>query len=588
MIVTLLVSALVLLVAVLVLQIVQLGRRLTVDLSPIQGLGGLIESRLDRNERALREEIGRNREEASAATQRLREDVNASLKNLSDSLDQRIGTLTQTSDTRLTEIRTTLDQRLQSFHEDTTRQLELLRNASLEDGRKLREEVGAALQRFASSLTETLSGTGQQQKAQLQVFSEGLDRLSVTNDQKLGTMRETIEQRLETIRNETGASAKSMREETAAILKASSEALVATLRTFGEQQKAELGGFGQRLDKLVETNRSGLDELKVTVEQRLKLIQEDNATKLEQMRATVDEKLQGTLEKRLGESFRLVSERLEQVQKGLGEMQTLATGVGDLKRVLTNVKSRGTWGEVQLGAMLEQMLTPEQFATNVSTKGAGERVEFAVKLPGRGEDRDDIVWLPIDAKFPVEDYQRLLDAQEKADPVAAEAAAKQLEARIKQCASDIQQKYLNPPKTVDFGILFLPTEGLFAEVLRRPGLAEHVQRESHVMIAGPTTLGALLTSLQMGFRTLAIQRRSSEVWNLLAAVKTEWSKYGEVLDKVKRKLDEASNTVEDAGRRTRAIGRKLRDVQELPAADAGAVLMLDGQVEDAGPEIETE
>jgi DNA recombination protein RmuC len=306
------------------------------------------------------------------------------------------------------------------------------------------------------------------------------------------------------------------------------------------------------------------------------------------MRQTVDEKLQGTLEKRLGESFKLVSERLEQVYKGLGEMQTLAVGVGDLKRVLTNVKARGTWGEVQLEAMLEQILNPDQYDKNVATKDGSERVEFAIKLPGRGEDKEEIVWLPIDAKFPIEDYQRLQDAQEKGDGDLAEAAAKQLENRIKGCAGDICDKYLNPPKTTDFGILFLPTEGLFAEVIRRPGFPELLQREYKVVVAGPTTLWSILNSLQMGFRTLAIQQRSSEVWNLLAAVKTEFGKYGEVLAGVQKKLQEAANKVEDVGRRSRAIERKLRDVQELPATDAQTVLMLEGVDGDGEGEVEND
>jgi DNA recombination protein RmuC len=293
------------------------------------------------------------------------------------------------------------------------------------------------------------------------------------------------------------------------------------------------------------------------------------------MRLTVDEKLQGTLEKRLGESFKTVSDRLEQVHKGLGEMQALATGVGDLKRVLTSVKLRGTWGEVQLGTLLEQALTPEQYATNVATRGTSERVEFAIKLPGRSTDAKETVWLPIDAKFPVEDYQRLIEAQEKADAPAAEQASLQLEARIKGCAKDIAEKYLSPPQTTDFGILYLPTEGLFAEVMKRPGLADTIQNKYRVVIAGPTTIWSLLNSLQMGFRTLAIEKRSSDVWKLLAAVKTEWTKYGEVLDKVQKKLQEASNTVEDANKRTRVIGRKLKNVEELPTDESLNILNLD-------------
>jgi DNA recombination protein RmuC len=350
------------------------------------------------------------------------------------------------------------------------------------------------------------------------------------------------------------------REETARALRQSREELAGALKGVGDTLYGQFG-------LLTRTTDRKLDMLREAVEQRLQAIQADNAKQLDQMRATVDEKLQGTLERRLGDSFKQVSERLEQVSRGLGEMQSLAAGVGDLKRVLTNVKTRGTWGEVQLGAMLEQVLTQEQYAANVAVKEGGERVEFAIRLPGRCEDGEEVVWLPVDAKFPVEDYQRLLDAEERADAESAEAAAKQLEARIRQCAGDICAKYLNPPKTTDFGILFLPTEGLFAEVIRRTGLIEFVQRECRVVIAGPTTLWALLNSLQMGFRTLAIEKRSGEVWNLLSAVKTEWTKYGDVLTRVQKKIHEASETIEQAQTRTRAIGRKLKDVQELPAAD---------------------
>jgi DNA recombination protein RmuC len=281
----------------------------------------------------------------------------------------------------------------------------------------------------------------------------------------------------------------------------------------------------------------------------------------------------------LGESFKQVREQLEQVYKGLGEMQVLATGVGDLKKLLTNVKTRGAWGEVQLGTMLDEVLAPEQYAVNVATKNGGERVEFAIKLPGHGHDECDVVWLPIDAKFPIEDYHRLIEAQEKGDAQLAEVAAKQLENRVKQSAWDICEKYLNPPMTTDFAILFLPIEGLFAEVIRRTGLCDYVQREYKVVIAGPTTLWAILNSLQMGFRTLSVQKRSSEVWNLLGAVKTEWSKYGETLDKVQKKILEASETIEKAQVRTRAIGRKLRDVQDLPASEAQSLLMIEGNIE---------
>jgi DNA recombination protein RmuC len=270
-----------------------------------------------------------------------------------------------------------------------------------------------------------------------------------------------------------------------------------------------------------------------------------------------------------------VSERLEQVQRGLGEMQALASGVGDLKKVLTNVKTRGTWGEVQLGALLEQALAPSQFDTNVVTReGSDERVEFAVRLPGRGVQDERPVWLPIDAKFPQEDYQRLLDASERGEIEAVEAAGRQLEIRVKSCARDIHDKYLDPPHTTDFGILFLPTEGLYAEVLRRPGLADALQRDHRVAVAGPTTLWAILNSLQMGFRTLAIERRSSEVWTVLGAVKTHFGRFGELLSSVQKKLQEASNKMDAVSRQSRTIERKLRDVQELPAGERAEQVLL--------------
>ncbi len=307
-----------------------------------------------------------------------------------------------------------------------------------------------------------------------------------------------------------------------------------------------------------------LESVRSIVDLRLTQLQEDNSKQIDKMRATVDEKLQGTLEKRLGESLKLVSDRLEQVHQGLGAMQQLASDVGGLQKVLTNVRARGGWGEVQLGALLEQVLTPEQYARNVKTREeSNENVEFAIKLPG--EENGTPVWLPIDAKFPTEDYHRLLGAQEKGDLVAIDEAMKSLETQLRKCAKDICQKYINPPKTTDFALMFLPTEGLYAEAIRRVGLAEQVQRDCRVVFAGPTTLVALLNSLQMGFRTLAIQKRSSEVWNLLAGVKTEFGKFGETLSAVKEKIDQASRKMEDVDVRSRAITRKLRDVEELPS-----------------------
>ncbi len=354
-------------------------------------------------------------------------------------------------------------------------------------------------------------------------------------------------------REEAGAAAKAQREELAASLTNVSDS---TFKWLGEIA-ASLRG---QLEQVV--NQSG--KLADKVDLRLKELQQDNAQQIEKMRATVDEKLQGTLERRLGESFQLVSERLERVHQGLGQMQQLASDVGGLQRVLTNVKTRGGWGEVQLGNLLEQVLTPEQFMRNVKTReGSNEMVDFAVRLPG--DENGQPVWLPIDAKFPIEDYQRLTSAQESGDAVATEEAMKSLETQLRKSAKEICGKYINPPRTTDFALLFLPTEGLYAEAIRRVGLVDQVQRECRVVFAGPTTLAALLNSLQMGFRTLAIQKSSSEVWNLLAAVKTEFGKFGGVLDGVKKKLQEASNKIDEVDVRSRAITKKLRDVEASPS-----------------------
>ena len=393
-----------------------------------------------------------------------------------------------------------------------------------------------------------------------------------------------LREEMERGREEAARSAQQLREELGGVVKHWGDSAVTNIGQLGLQQKGQLDTFSEQLVKLTGSNEQRMLELRNTVDTRLQKLQEDNATKLEQMRQTVDERLTATLEKRLGESFKQVSERLEAVHTGLGEMQALAQGVGDLKRVLTNVKTRGTWGEVQLNMLLEQVLTPEQYEANVACKlGSGERVEYAIRLPGQGQGPNGSpVWLPIDAKFPVEDYQRMLEAQAQGDAVAMEQALKGLETRVKLSAKDIQGKYLDPPRTTDFGIMFLPTEGLYAEVLRRPGLAESLQSDCRVIVAGPTTLAALLNSLQMGFRTLAIEKRSSEVWQLLGAVKTQFGQFGGLLEKVHKKLDQASSTIEDAARKSRTIERKLRDVEEIPAENVGELLSLVGS--DGGDE----
>ncbi|HEX4524463.1 MAG TPA: DNA recombination protein RmuC [Casimicrobiaceae bacterium] len=352
--------------------------------------------------------------------------------------------------------------------------------------------------------------------------------------------------------------------------------LAAAISRFAQEVQTLLGTIAQlqneRLSTLTQSNEARLEAVRATVEQRLELLRTDNAQKLEHIRTTVDEKLHATLEQRLGASFQLVSDRLEQVHKGLGEMQTLAAGVGDLKKVLTNIKTRGTWGEVQLENLLEQMLTPAQYSKNVATRpGQSARVEFAIRMPGRDEGNHEF-WLPIDAKFPLEDFQRLQEAQERADLSGVETFGKALEDRVRKQARDINEKYIEPPHTTDFALLYLPVESLYAEVLRRPGLIDIIQREHQVTLAGPTTLAAILNSLQMGFRTLAIERRSGEVWRLLAAVKTEFGTFGDILARTKKQLESVSNTLDAAEVRTRSIERKLRGVEVLPESEAAQLL----------------
>ncbi|MCC7058973.1 MAG: DNA recombination protein RmuC [Burkholderiaceae bacterium] len=401
-----------------------------------------------------------------------------------------------------------------------------LREENATQARENRLELAGSLSELGRSLTHQMGTIASVQNNQIDAFALQLTKLTEANEQRRGALRESNEQRLNALRE----------------------------------------GIEARLEALRET-----------LERRLRDMQNDNAVKLEEMRRTVDEKLHATLEQRLGASFKQVSDRLEQVHKGLGEMQALASDVGDLKRVLTNVKTRGTWGEVQLAALLEQLLVSEQYAANVApVPGSGERVEFAIRLPGRGDDAP--VWLPIDAKFPREDYERLVIAQENADPVAAEAAARQLEQRLRLEAKTIRSKYISPPDTTDFALLFLPTEGLYAEVVRRPGLTDELQRSWRVVVAGPSTLAAILSSLQMGFRTLAVEKRSSEVWRLLGAVKTEFGKFGEVLAKAKDHIDRAGSTLVSASVRTRAIERRLRDVQSLPETTSAQLLGDDTDV----------
>lgn len=413
-------------------------------------------------------------------------------------------------------------------------------------------ELSDRLDRLERSLRDEARQDRREIADIIRAFQDGA---TASADKYHTELRILVETKLAEFRSDQASQSRNLREEVLGGIKQLGESLGATLK---EQTRV----VAEQLDKL----------------------RGENTAKLEQMRQTVDEKLQGTLEKRLGESFKLVSERLEQVHKGLGEMQSLASGVGDLKRVLTNVKTRGTWGEVQLGALLEQIFRADQYLREATCrKGSLERVDYAIRLPGKGEGEGEVL-LPIDSKFPNEDYERLQLAVERADPDAVEAAAKALETRVRAFARDIRDKYVNPPTTTDFAILFLPTEGLYAEVLRRPGLVDLIQRDFKVVAAGPTTLGAILNAIQMGFKTMAIERRSSEVWEILGAVKTEFGKYGEVLDKVQKKLQEASKTIDDVAVRKRAIDRQLRSVEAIPGAEIEPLrgLAAAALIDDAG------
>lgn len=539
--------AIVLLLVVVVMLVFVLRRAASKDLSPIISRLETMEESQERTERGVKEEFSRNRQESAEQGRGLREEVQASLKNSTDSLVQSVDRISAAQQQRL---------------EDFARQLNALKQAGDTSGSQLRLELTNALNVIKEAQDKRLSENALQLQQHFESFGRRLSEFSQANQE----------------------GATQTRIELSGTLRDFKDSLQKQMNDMAGLQKQQLDSFAVQLATLTEKNEKKSDELRNAVEGKLTQLQSDNAAKLEEMRRTVDEKLQGTLDKRLGESFKQVSDRLEQVHKGLGEMQALASGVGDLKRVLTNVKTRGTWGEMQLGNLLEQILTADQYARNVRTKPTGgETVEFAIKLPGPEENDGNVVWLPIDVKFPKEAYELLVDASERGDAAGVEQAAKSLELGVRLQARVIRDKYLAPPHTTDFGLLYLPTEGLYAEVLRRPGLVDSLQREQRVVIVGPTTLAALLNSLQMGFRTLAIQKRSSEVWKVLSAVKTEFGKFGDMLDKVKKKLDETGNTIDDAVHRTRQIEKKLRKVEALPV-DEGVALLAETQSADSDNE----
>jgi DNA recombination protein RmuC len=540
--------------------------------------------------RELREELRLAREEARSSGKELREEVSAGLRAASDALSKTVETRTNTqqaqlegmtkqlqdftdsSHTALERVRTTLDSRVKELQDSNDRKLE-----------EIRREASEGLKSTNQVLTNALETMSKSQHAELETMTTRLTELSDSNHGALDRIRATFDTRVKELEESNEKRLDQMRKEASDGLKSTNDALTKTLEGMGNTQHTQIEAMSNQLKELTESNQSGLERIRATFDSRVKELQQSNEKKLDEMRRTVDEKLHDTLEKRLGDSFKLVSDRLEAVHQGLGEMQQLASGVGDLKRVLANVKARGTWAEVQVGAILEQILTPEQYAKNVQvTADSAERVEYAVRLPGPKDDPAACVWLPIDSKFPREDYLRLQDAAEKADPNTVQAAVEGLARTVRTAGKDIHDKYVNPPKTTDFAIMFLATEGLYAEVLRQPVLVEELQQKYRVVLAGPTTLAAILNSLRMGFQTLAVEKRAAEVWRVLGAVKTEFGKFGDVLEKVKRQLNTATRTIEDTGVRSRAIERKLRSVQQLPEVEAAGLLALPA----ADPEID--
>ena len=538
----------------------RLESRLTgLDNSLIQQFGQLQTStggQLETTRQALDDKLARSHEE----TRHSRQELTQAFQQLEQRLEQRLGGFDSAMGQRFDSLQHTLLGRLDHNSQTLNDHLQQAQAHAVQT----RDELGQTLSLFRTEISQslqTLSANTQQAQQSASANASRLEQqIQHQLQERFATLIQTTQQTLDSIRTDTQSR-----------LSALSLALKNQLDSNGQQLRQQLSALqetvAQQLSAQVQHSSRNAEALRLTLNERLSAIQADNSSKLEDMRRTVDEKLHDTLEQRLGESFKLVSDRLEQVHRGLGEMQNLASSVGDLKRVMTNVKTRGTWGELQLGAIIDNVLTPEQYAKNVKTvPGSDELVEFAIRLPGRQDEQP--VWLPIDSKYPVEHYQRLQEAHDTGNRATVHSAGLAFENSIKQEAQKIASKYVSPPHTTDFAVLYLPTEGLFAEVMRRPGLVETVQNQYRIMVTGPANLAAMLSSLQMGFKTLAIEKRSSEVWTVLGQVKTEFSKFGEVVDATRKSIDAAARKFEQVDVRTRAIQRKLRTVQELPSLAA--------------------
>lgn len=541
-------------------------------------LGAAVDGRLNDVRKTMAEGLDSSRQVLDSKLVQTQEDARAgrgelvtAFGNLEAKLEQRINGFDASMTGRFETLQNALIGRLD---EAANAQLNQFSQAQA-DSAQARKELGDTLALFRNELNATLKSLA----AETQSSREAIAHSSAAFEKQ-------IQERFDNLAVATKGTLDSLKADIAAQLGVLSTALKDQLEGNGSQLHKQFStlqdAVAQQLQAMAQASRQNSEQLRMALNERLAAIQADNTAKLEEMRRTVDEKLHATLEQRLGDSFKLVSERLEQVHAGLGEMKQLAGSVGDLKRVMTNVRARGTWGEVQLGAIIESLLTVEQYGKNVKTiPGSNELVEFAIKMPGRGED--EAVWLPIDSKYPVEHYQRLTDAHESMDKDQVQKAAAAFEASLRQEARKIAVKYVSPPHTTDFAILFLPTEGLFAEVCRVPGMVEALQNDFRVVVAGPTTLAAMLNSLRLGFRTLAIEKRSSEVWKILSTVKTEFKKFGETVEATQKSIDAAANKFKDIGQRTRAIERKLRDVEELPdVTPTGAAAELITMEDDVG------
>jgi len=543
-------------------------QRASLTISPIleQRLLGL-EGAIGRSDSAIRQEFARDRDETREGSRSLREEVTGLFDKLAAALRASLADLSNVQHGQLEGFATRLNE---------------AKTEAGADARNLREEIQLTLRQLGDGVGERIGGLVTIQSEKLDAVTAQITALTEGNERRQDTLRVNVEAKLGELKNDAGLNAKALREEITASLQNLGSTLSQTIDQISQSQKERLDHVSASVTDLTQKSSEQQEMLRKAVAERLDAIRTENTEKLEQVRLTVDEKLQSTLDQRLGASFQIVADRLNEVYKSIGEMQTLASGVGDLKRLLTNVKTRGAWGEVALGNLLEEMMAPDQYERNVEiVPGSNQRVEYAIRLPGDG---DIPVWLPLDAKFPMEDYDRLVDASQRGDVDAVEMAARGIETVIRGSARVICEKYIHSPYSTEFAVLFLPTEGLFAEVIRRPGLVDALQREWHILVAGPTTLLSLLISLRVGFRSLAIQKHSNEVWRVLAAVKTEFAKFGGILDKVSRKLQETQNVIDvEVGRRRRAMDRKLQGVEVLPEVEAIAVLELDGP-EDLGAE----